>query len=489
MKKLYESTSSEAAAFFLRNENYSNLNLPPYFDFENVLKACSEALKDSNFAEHVVAAKTYTDKNLILVHNKDGQFAWRRFELIHPLLYVNLVNLITKPENWNLITKKFRRYDSISNIHCASNIDLTVGTRKSAVNNWWNNHEKRTIEESLSFNVMAETDLTDCYGSLYTHAIEWALAGKAEARASKGNVASLGKSIDEAIRFMRSHESIGIPQGSVLMDFIAELVLGYLDENLKTAMQASENQFRWKVIRFRDDYRIFTSTEAEAQVVLQFLSTEAAMLGFRMNPTKTRISSGFLRHAIKSDKRAAGALNVSSPSLKTLISVHEFADSHPNSSVIGMKFNEISKAIDAGRVARGDEAKAIIAVAADIAVKNPNAFSASMSLISRLITLVVPSERIEVMKMVSDRAKLMPNSAFTSLWLQRISLSLDKTLCECGTLGMRVGNRRSKVWSDDWLKTKSLKDLLLKAEVIDRKVLVAITPVVSLSEIWDDTNY
>ena len=34
-----------------------------------------------------------------IIHNKDGKYAWRPFELIHPILYVKLVNDICESKN------------------------------------------------------------------------------------------------------------------------------------------------------------------------------------------------------------------------------------------------------------------------------------------------------------------------------------------------------------------------------------------------------
>jgi hypothetical protein len=49
----------------------------------------------------------------------------------------------------------------------------------------------------------------------------------------------------------------GIPQGSVLMDFIAEMVLGYIDECLSRCL---DEKMDYRIIRYRDDYRIFTNS-------------------------------------------------------------------------------------------------------------------------------------------------------------------------------------------------------------------------------------
>jgi hypothetical protein len=46
----------------------------------------------------------------------------------------------------------------------------------------------------------------------------------------------------------------------VLMDFIAEMVLGYIDERLS---QCLDKKMDYRIIRYRDDYRIFTNSKKE----------------------------------------------------------------------------------------------------------------------------------------------------------------------------------------------------------------------------------
>jgi hypothetical protein len=57
---------------------------------------------------------------------------------------------------------------------------------------------------------------------------------------------------------MNYGQTNGIPQGSVLMDFIAEMVLGYIDERLSECLDKNMN---YHIIRYRDDYRIFTNNK------------------------------------------------------------------------------------------------------------------------------------------------------------------------------------------------------------------------------------
>jgi RNA-directed DNA polymerase len=80
---------------------------------------------------------------------------------------------------------------------------------------------------------------SDCYGSLYTHSISWALHGLEDSKNRKGKNPLLGDKIDFHIRAGRYGQTNGISQGSVLMNFVAEVVLGYVDEQINIALAKS----------------------------------------------------------------------------------------------------------------------------------------------------------------------------------------------------------------------------------------------------------
>ncbi len=69
---------------------------------------------------------------------------------------------------------------------------------------------------------------------------------------------------------MRYGQTNGIPQGSSLMDLIAEMVLGYADEELDKLIASKKGQF--KIIRFRDDYKIFTNSPELGREIVKHLS-------------------------------------------------------------------------------------------------------------------------------------------------------------------------------------------------------------------------
>jgi hypothetical protein len=54
------------------------------------------------------------------VYKLHGKHAWRLFQLIHPVLYVNLVRKITEENNWSDILSAFKGFQRNKKIVCAS---------------------------------------------------------------------------------------------------------------------------------------------------------------------------------------------------------------------------------------------------------------------------------------------------------------------------------------------------------------------------------
>lgn len=178
------------------------------------------------------------EPNHPLFTNKDGRFAWRPFALINPVLYVEMVNLLTQEENWKILCKRFTEYSSLSNITCCSlppiqgpNANAST-TAEAAINEYWAQFEQESLASTAHYEYMARTDITNYYGSIYTHTISWALHGRATAKQNRGNTSSplLGDSIDSLLQDMHYGQTNGIPQGNQVSDLLAELLLGYVDE-------------------------------------------------------------------------------------------------------------------------------------------------------------------------------------------------------------------------------------------------------------------
>ncbi len=110
-----------AENFFLKGNNYCNLDIPEYYEFDSLLQDIKKKLngkKLSDFNDANIKVENLDDVNYKIMNNKDGKYAWRPFEIIHPALYVQLVKHITEKDNWNLITKRIKYLQKNKNIVC-----------------------------------------------------------------------------------------------------------------------------------------------------------------------------------------------------------------------------------------------------------------------------------------------------------------------------------------------------------------------------------
>ena len=137
----------------------------------------------------------FDDVNHLIMNNKDGMYAWRPLELVHPALYVSLVNAITEKDNWKHIIKRFRRFGRNPKIRCLS-IPVESLTkqkdRAEQITSWWIGVEQRSLELTLDYELLVQTDIVDCYPAFYTHSISWALHGKKKAKKNRSDQTMIG---------------------------------------------------------------------------------------------------------------------------------------------------------------------------------------------------------------------------------------------------------------------------------------------------------
>ena len=179
--------------------------------------------------------------------------------------------------------------------------NLENSAKENQIYEWWQNVEQRSILMALEYNHVLHLDITDCYGALYTHSIVWALHTKKVAKEEKDNKKLIGNIIDCRIQDMSNGQTNGIPQGSVLMDFIAEIVLGYGDLLLTDRLN-EKGINDYKIIRYRDDYRIFTKNAQQSAEIAKELSEVLSSLNFKVNTAKTVSNNDLVLGALKPDK-------------------------------------------------------------------------------------------------------------------------------------------------------------------------------------------
>ena len=138
----------------------------------------------------------------------------------------------------------------------------------------------------------------------------------------------------------------GIPQGSVLTDFIAEMVLGYADSLLLAKIEEA-NVEDFQILRYRDDYRIFVNNSQDGEKILKCLTEVTIDLGLKLKPEKTSSSSEVVRSSIKEDKldwlyRRTGDRMLH----KQLLIIHDQNRKHPNSGSISRGLQDFDERLE-----------------------------------------------------------------------------------------------------------------------------------------------
>lgn len=401
-KHVLEFDNENAQRFFLKVESYASLNLPAYITFENILANVDKILKDKDLLsfKHNNPRK-FDGLNHIIFSNKDGKYAWCPFQLIHPALYVSLVHKITKPDYWVYIQRRFNEFSQNKKIICASypvESSESKKDRAKQVLNWWSDVEQCSIVLALDYEYLIQTDITDCYGAIYTHSIAWALHDKSYAKKKKDDKNLIGNIIDNHLQDMQYGQTNGIPQGSVLMDFIAEIVLGYADLQLSQKIQDSSIE-NYHIIRYRDDYRIFVNNPADGENIVKLLTEILISLGLKINATKTFMSHQVIRDSIKSDKffwinQKKYERNIQ----KHLLLIYDLATRYSNSGSLITALTRFRKHVQKHvrqkkLILNKNTIVPLISIIVDIAYHNPKTYAITLAILSDFFNLLEDYEK------------------------------------------------------------------------------------------------
>ena len=247
IKTVLDLSYTKARQYFMMSQNYCNMQLPVYIDFKPVLDYVQKVIGNKELTailnDKSIKPSEMEGVNHSILVKKDAHYSYRSMQLINPFLYYLLVRQMTTRAAWNDIKARFEAL-SVDNIEVASIPKVKNEENKSHaaanISSWWENVEQRSLELAVSYQYMFATDITNCYGSIYTHTVAWALMGKDEAKQNRHNSSLLGNVIDNYLQGMQYGQTNGIPQGSVLSDFIAEMVLAFADSQLGERLE-SEN--------------------------------------------------------------------------------------------------------------------------------------------------------------------------------------------------------------------------------------------------------
>ncbi len=126
---------------------------------------------------------------------------------------------------------------------------------------------------------MVKADISNCFPSIYSHAVDWAVRGKSNA---KKDLQSLhwAATLDKKIQCCSNGETKGLVIGPAISNVLAELVLQRVDGQLVA-----------EFTRYIDDYKAYFEKREDAENFLVDLQIQLAEFKLDLNTRKTRVIS------------------------------------------------------------------------------------------------------------------------------------------------------------------------------------------------------
>lgn len=475
-------SASKAREYFCRTTSYFDMELPPYFNFQPLLESTLAEVSDIEVGE-ILAWKPadHEGLNYTLMYNKDGDIAWRPFELMHPVIYSKCIDIISKEENWKILQNRLASFRGGA-VECCSipvvDLDVEPRPKRKQILNWWKSIEQRSLELSLKYSHVSLTDVSNCYPSIYTHSIAWAIHGRDCAKNNRRDKNLIGNQLDRLIQGSREGQTNGIPQASSLSHLVAELILGYCDTFINDRLGKGHDIL---ILRYRDDFRVFGNSDSECAEGIKIVSECLNKFGMKLGASKTFRSSNVVLGAVKQDKiDALAILRYQRTLQKELLLIHRFCNDRPGSGASKFLIKEFLDRLER-RLPRSswkiENPTVLAAILLDIASKTPAIFPAVATTISKIMLYLRDSERDDLFTLVGDRTKRMPNSGYMELWLQRIAYPNQLGFLSTEPLCRIVDDEDSQsLWQNSWVQKKSLRQQLDSYSIVDRAILEDLPP-------------
>ena len=521
-------SASEARRFLLKQESFCNIGLPQYFYFQNLLDSLNIVLDKKRWAYQDSSCNnkrlisdiwelnpgSCRNVNYQFLQNKDGRLSWRPLQIINPVIYVCLVRNITAEENWKIIVERFEELYANDKIKCYSMPLINHSTNTDTANtimNWWNTMEQQSIELAIEYNYMMKTDISDCYGSIYTHSITWAMCDREKAKErlkTKKPLANkyeeryqIGDTIDKLIQNMSYMQTNGIPQGSILMDFIAEMVLGYADKELSERLSKKEfGKTDYKILRYRDDYRIYGKTQEDVVKTAKILSEVLSCLNLKLNTQKTIITQDLISDSVKPDKLyylTNGYKQLEMPNnayslQKHLLQIYKLSLEHPNSGSLQKAMNHFFKRIcdwkELDLFKEQVSTKVLLSILTCISYNNPKVYREYVAIVSQIFSYETQEEKNHHINQILDKFHHLPNVGFLELWLQRLTIKDSRRKKFEEPLCMYAAGYKNNIWNFDWLMP-DLEKLIENIPIIDKDKISKLADVIEFKEVEQFNKY
>jgi hypothetical protein len=201
---------------------------------------------------------------------------------------------------------------------------------------------KRHLRLSFGSKIKVSADISNCFPSIYSHAISWALVGHDVAKATSGDKTQWYNKLDFHQRSLKRNETLGVPVGPATSNVISEIILAKVDQALDSR--------GYNFVRFIDDYQCYTNSRDDAEEFVRDLELQLDKYLLKLNAKKLQFSTlplpekstwiSQLQIAIGDEKTTANRM------VDLLDYATDLQNRHPDASVLKYAATTLAKRLD-----------------------------------------------------------------------------------------------------------------------------------------------
>ena len=144
-------------------------------------------------------------------------------------------------------------------------------------------NEEADIRKMTGAHYVVRTDISNCFSSIYTHSIPWALHGRSKSKKNR-SVLSEGNLLDKVTQGTRDGQTNGLLIGPHPSNVVSEIILTRIDHEM---IQKGYKRSR----RYIDDYTFYAKDHNEAEKFVHDLGMQLREYELVLNVRKTEILS------------------------------------------------------------------------------------------------------------------------------------------------------------------------------------------------------
>ena len=201
------------------------------------------------------------------------------------IIYKDLTNKINKTKEYSATEQSGKEYDNLRSFF----------TYKE-YNNIYKFYESYKYQNSeKKFKSLIKLDISQCFDSIYTHSISWAVWGKELAKShlkEERNKPSVPALFDKLMQSMNYGETNGILIGSEFSRIFSEVILQSIDVRIKDRLEKKDNnqlnhKVDYEIFRYVDDYFLFYNDERNKNIILNVMHDELREFKLKLNMSKS----------------------------------------------------------------------------------------------------------------------------------------------------------------------------------------------------------